>query len=279
MGSETISWTAHYTGYVWFASGLSHEAFATSKGRAFYRAMRPANVVAERIGAPTLDGMLLGRHELIDLRLARAIDAGEIGQVVEVAAGLSPRGWRFREQYGSRITYVEADLPEMRVLKQEALADVGGETDHHYTAEVDALADDGPTSIAALCATLDPTRGTAIITEGLVNYFTTPTLLGMWSRFACALARFPRGIYLSDLITQEHNGSLYARAFGKLLSRATRANVTMHFPTDADAVNALAAAGLDGALLAPKDFARHLHGVEMRGADRVRIVEAIARPS
>ncbi|HEY4179336.1 MAG TPA: class I SAM-dependent methyltransferase [Kofleriaceae bacterium] len=277
MGSETISWTAHYTGYVWFANGLSHEAFATSKGRALYRAMRAANVVAERIGAPTLDGMLLGRHELIDLRLARAIDAGEVSQIIEVAAGMSPRGWRFREQYGSRITYVEADLPEMRVLKQEALADVGGETKHHYTAEVDALADAGPSSIASLCASLDPARGTAIITEGLVNYFTTPTLLGMWTRFARALARFPHGIYLSDLITQEHNSALYVRAFGKLLARATRANVTMHFATDAEAVDALGDAGFDGALLAPKDFARQLHGVEMRGADRVRIVEAVAR--
>jgi O-methyltransferase involved in polyketide biosynthesis len=239
--------------------------------------MRPANVIAERIGAPTLDGMLLGRHELIDLRLARAIDAGEITQIIEVAAGMSPRGWRFREQYGSRIAYVEADLPDMRVLKQEALADVDGETTHHYTAEIDALADEGESSIAALCATLDPTRGTAIITEGLVNYFTTPTLLGMWRRFARALTRFPRGIYLSDLITQEHNNALYARAFGKLLATATRANVTMHFATDEEAVDALADAGFDGSLLAPKDFARQLHGVEMRGADRVRIVEAAAR--
>ena len=30
---ETISPTAHYTGYVWFANGQSHEAFATRTGR------------------------------------------------------------------------------------------------------------------------------------------------------------------------------------------------------------------------------------------------------
>lgn len=30
---ETISPTAHYTGYVWFAHGHSHEAFATTTGR------------------------------------------------------------------------------------------------------------------------------------------------------------------------------------------------------------------------------------------------------
>src|SRR6187549_69119 len=110
---ETISPTAHYTGYVWFAHGQSHAAFATRTGRLMYQALRGPNLIAGRINMPTLEGMLLARHRLIDLRLAQAIDAGEISQVVEVAAGLSPRGWRFRRRYGEKITYVEADLPAM----------------------------------------------------------------------------------------------------------------------------------------------------------------------
>src|SRR5262245_22086850 len=101
---ETISPTAHYTGYVWYASGQSHDAFATREGRMMYRVLRAPQVALRAIGLPTLDGALVARHQLIDLRLARAIDAGEIGQVVEVAAGLSPRGWRFRNRYGDRIT-------------------------------------------------------------------------------------------------------------------------------------------------------------------------------
>src|SRR5438128_1497621 len=103
---ETISPTAHYTGYVWFVHGQSHEAFATRKGRLMYHALRGPNVVAHAAKLPTLEGMLLARHQLIDLRLSAAIDAGEISQVVEIAAGLSPRGWRFRKKYGDRITYV-----------------------------------------------------------------------------------------------------------------------------------------------------------------------------
>src|SRR5687767_14536069 len=102
---ETISPTAHYTGYVWFAHGQSHEAFATRGGRFMYRALRAPNVALHYAGLPTLEGMLLARHRLIDLRLSQAIDAGEISQVIEVAAGLSPRGWRFRNRYGDRITY------------------------------------------------------------------------------------------------------------------------------------------------------------------------------
>jgi O-methyltransferase involved in polyketide biosynthesis len=277
MSSETISWTANYTGHVWYANGLSHEAFATPRGRAMYAVMRPAEAIAKAIGAPTLDGMLLGRHRLIDLRLARAIDAGEISQVIEVAAGLSPRGWRFAQKYGDRIEYVEGDLAGMRAVKEDALAAVGGETDHHYTVLLDALADEGDTSIDHWCQQLDPSRGTAIITEGLINYFDTPTVISMWRRFARALARFPRGLYLSDLLTQEQRSSRSVRTFTSFLARATRSNVTLHFATDVEAVAALDSAGFDGALLAPRDFARELDGVEMRGADRVRVIEALAR--
>src|ERR1700712_930888 len=107
---ETISPTAHYTGYVWLAHGQSHPAFATVTGRVMYHALPPANAVAPRAGLPSREGMLLARHRLIDLRLAAAIDAGEIQQVVEIAAGLSPRGWRVARRYGDRLTYGEAGL-------------------------------------------------------------------------------------------------------------------------------------------------------------------------
>src|SRR5262245_45004489 len=137
--SASISPTAHYTGYVWFAHGHSHEAFATRRGRLMYQALRGANLAAHAVGLPTLEGMLLARHHLIDLRLAQAIDAGEISQVIEIATGLSPRGWRFRTRYGERIAYVETDLPGMIESKRRMLAALGGEVAHHRTAELDAL--------------------------------------------------------------------------------------------------------------------------------------------
>ena len=275
--SETISPTAHYTGYVWFAHGQSHEAFATRGGRLMYRALRGPNVVLHRAGLPTLEGMLLARHRLIDLRLQQAIDAGEISQVIEVAAGLSPRGWRFRNRYGDRITYVEADLPGMLARKRKVLAELGGETASHRTVEIDALADAGPASIAAICGGLDPARGTAIITEGLVNYFDTPTMLAMWKRFAAALRAFPRSLYLSDLILKHGNRAPYIVGFQWLLSAFVRGKVHMHFGSQEEAEDALAAAGFVGMLLDPRDFAFELPDLERAGAGRVRIVEAMAR--
>jgi O-methyltransferase involved in polyketide biosynthesis len=268
---ETISPTAHYTGYVWFAHGHSHQAFATPTGRLMYRALHGPNVIAQRVKLPTIEGMLLARHRLIDLRLTLAIETGAIGQIVEVAAGLSPRGWRFRNHYGDRITYVEADLPGMLAHKRRILGELGGETSHHRTAEIDALIDDGPTSIDGILATLDPTVGTAIITEGLVNYFDRPTLLGMWSRFGKALRRFPSSLYLSDLMLDQHQGPL-VRGFSYLVSAFVRGKVHLHFSSIDDAERALLDSGLPGVLLDPREF--ELKDLESEGAARVRIIEA-----
>ena len=272
---ETISPTAHYTGYVWFAHGQSHEAFATRMGRMMYRALRAPNVAAQAVGLPTLEGMLLARHRLIDLRLRQAIDAGEIRQIIEVAAGLSPRGWRFRQRYGDSITYIEADLPGMIANKRAVLAELGGETAHHRTIEVDALRDDGPTSIDAIASALDPSRGTAIITEGLINYFDRDIVVGMWRRFATALSRFSRGIYLSDIILRAGNRGPLVQGFGLLLSAFVRGRVHVDFADAHDVEGALATAGLDGVLLDPRNFSVELPGLETAGAGRVRIIEAI----
>jgi O-methyltransferase involved in polyketide biosynthesis len=273
---ETISPTAHYTGYVWYAHGLSHDAFATRTGRRLYQALRAPNLLAQRVGWSSLEGMLLARHRLIDLRLAQAIDAGEISQVIEVAAGLSPRGWRFRTRYGERITYIEADLPGMLANKRRILANLGGETEHHRTAEIDALSDD---SVNAVCATLDPTRGTAIITEGLVNYFDLETTLAIWRRFARALGRFPRGLYLSDEMLRDGNSNLATTGFATLLGVFVRGRVHLHFESAEEVERALDGCGFDAVVHDPRDFAFELPDLETAGAARVRIVEALTRPA
>src|SRR5512140_423653 len=275
---ETISPTAHYTGYVWFAHGQSHDAFATRTGRFMYHALHSPNAIAQRVGLPSLEGMLLARHRLIDLRLTQAIDAGEIQQIVEIAAGLSPRGWRFATRYADRITYIEADLPGMLAHKRRILAALGGETAHHRTAEIDALADTGPTSLAAVCATLDPGKGTAIITEGLINYFERDVVLAIWRRFSAALRRFPRNLYLSDMILRDGNRGLLSTGFSWLLSAFVRGRVHMQFETAEQAEDALESAGLVGILLDPRDFTFEIKDLEAAGAGRVRIIEAIAKP-
>ena len=272
--SARISPTAHYTGYTWLAHGLSHPAFATSTGRLLYRALVPANRALAAARQPNLDGLLLARHRLIDALLEEAITAGEIGQVIEVACGLSPRGHRFAARHGAALTYVEADLPAMAARKRDVLARAGAGSAHHRVVDLDATADDGPASLTALAATLDPARGTAIITEGLLNYFPPDAVTGMWRRFATALRRFPRGRYLSDL----HLGSTtraVERAFAGLLGVFVRGRIHFHFDDASDACDALHAAGFGQARLrGPEDHEDLTGPVDLPSARFVRVVDA-----
>ena len=270
--SARISPTAHYTGYTWLAHGLSHPAFATPTGQFLYRALSPANRLMSAAGQPTLDGFLLARHRLIDSLLRAAIDRGEIGQVIEVACGLSPRGWRFAQDYGDRLDYVEADLPGMAAKKRAILAKAGAGGAHHRVVDIDATADSGPASIDALAATLDPSRGTAIITEGLLNYFDPISVAKMWRRFARALQGFPHGLYLSDLHLGEVAGPI-ERLFAGVLGVFVRGRIHFHFDDARAAERELTIAGFERAeLLDPSQ--QDLPNVDRTSARFVRIVHA-----
>jgi O-methyltransferase involved in polyketide biosynthesis len=248
--SEAISPTAHYTGYVWARNGLSDPELATIQGRVMFESLGPTMAVARALGGATLEGYLLARHRAIDVLLARAIERDAVTQVIEVAAGLSPRGWRFTERYGERLTYVEADLPGMASRKRQALERMGSLSHRHRVARVDALADHGPDSITTLTAQLDRTQGLAIITEGLLGYLPQSAVDAIWRRFAAALGAFATGRYISDLhLSVVQNAQV--RAFRRLLSGFVRGRVYLHFDTAEEALAAVRAAGFAEAALHP----------------------------
>jgi O-methyltransferase involved in polyketide biosynthesis len=270
-----ISPTGHYTGYTWVRAGLSDDALATTTGRLFYDALRLPMAVAGRLGLPTLDGTLLGRHLVIDDLLGAAIDDGRISQVIEMASGLSPRGLTFSRRYGSRLTYVEADLADMAATKARRLASIDALDDHHRVVEMDAFSDDGPTSLAAIASGLDQEQGLAVITEGLVNYFPTAAVISLWERVAVTLRGFPTGLYLSDILLRAGNRKpLTAAAIGAL-SVFVRGRVHLHFGSVAEAEGALAGAGFASARLHRVDQQPAAEPVRRDPAARlVHIVEA-----
>ena len=270
---ELISPTAHYTGYVWLQHGLSHPAFATLQGQAFYYALKAPMAMAKGFGGPTLEAFLLARHRLIDLQLENAIESGEITQIIEIAAGLSPRGWRFASRHRERITYIEADLVEMAKYKHHLLQAGGLNTDQHHVRIINALADSGADSLVEIASKLDPEQGLAIITEGLVNYFDTPTVEAMWARFAKVLSGFKHGLYLSDLHVKANNSGTATRMFMGLLSTFVGGNVHLHFKDTATAEQALSKAGFSqGVLLKPSEFREQLPDCRPHGVNVVRVV-------
>jgi O-methyltransferase involved in polyketide biosynthesis len=249
-GSDSISPTAHYTGYVWARNGLSHPELETREGRLLFESLHPAMALSGALGGPSLESYLLARHRAIDALLERAITEHGVGQVLEVASGLSPRGWRFTQRYGDRLTYIEADLPAMAERKRRALQRMGSLSERHRVVALDALRDDGPGSLAELAAGLEHGHGLAIITEGLLGYLPTDAVASLWRRFAATLREFPSGRYISDL----HLGSTQnaiVRASRLVLSAFVRGRVYLHFDDRADAEAALHAAGFDHASVRP----------------------------
>jgi O-methyltransferase involved in polyketide biosynthesis len=226
--------------------------------------------VSRALGGGTLEAYLLARHRALDAALDRAIEEGRVRQVVEVAAGFSPRGLRFSQRY-RELTYVEADLPPMAARKRAALKRIGSLTGRHRVEEVDVLSDDGPGSLGALARSLDRAEGLAVLTEGLLGYLDRESVAGIWRRFASTLGGFATGIYLSDV----HLGELQnaqVRAFRVLLSAFVRGRVYLHFGTEPEIVAALKEAGFASALV---QRASAVSGERRdRGSDLAHIIEA-----
>jgi O-methyltransferase involved in polyketide biosynthesis len=256
-----ISPTAHYTSWVWFRNGLSHTALASSTGRALYASLWAADRAWERLGRePGLERFLLARHRTIDERLEAAIARGEVAQVLEIAAGFSPRGFRFAQRHPS-LLYVEGDLPAVADAKRARLDAAGLRGAHHEVVALDAVREEG---LDAALARLDPARSTAVITEGLIGYLDRATVEQLWRRLARALARFPRGVYFADLYLEEDlQRSAAKRAFRAMLSTFVRGQTHTQADDEAAAHAMLARAGFSRvALHRPTDGAG------------VRIVEA-----
>jgi O-methyltransferase involved in polyketide biosynthesis len=275
--SERISPTAYATGYFWYRHGLSHPALATAQGRRISRLMQPLMMGTRLLGGISLDALLLARHRGIDSVLGDAIEQGRIGQVIEIAAGLSPRGWAMKRRFGAGLRYIETDLPHMVALKQRLLDAGGLLTPGHSVVELDALADGGPQSLAALAKTLDPKLGTAIITEGLMNYLDPESALGVWRRIAGTLAKFPQGIYLNDVYLRPRRINPATLAFGAMLSTFVRGRMHFHFTSETQVVEVMKRCGFaDAVLHQPGALPETKSYAGIRGGDGVSILEARA---
>jgi O-methyltransferase involved in polyketide biosynthesis len=236
--SDAISPTAHYTGYIWTRNGLSHPELETAEGKLLFELVRPAMIFSSAVGSGTLEAYLMARHTAIDNVLTRAIEERGIRQVLEIACGMSPRGWRFTQRHAD-LTYIEADLPAMAARKRRALERMGSLSDRHRVVDLDVLADG---AIAQAVAGLDRGAGLAVITEGLLGYLPTDAVQEIWHRLAAVMSEFNSNLYVAEL----HLSSIQTpviRAFRLVLAAFVRGNVYLHYATDDEARVALGEAG------------------------------------
>ena len=186
-----ISFTAHYTGYVWYRMGISHPNFATQEGQMYAQLVDPAECLAEFFWGSSIRTTLMQRHEMLDARLEALIAEHPQVQILEIACGLSPRGWLFREKYPD-IQFVELDLPDMAQMKREALASLQPDA---KVIGADLFSD----RFAAVFRTFDTSKPLVIISEGLINYFVLDLLRTLLQRLIKYTQDFQALYYLTDV--------------------------------------------------------------------------------
>lgn len=235
-----ISFTAHYTGYIWFQEGISNAALASNKGRWLAKLVSPLERWAENIIGDSMRTTLRQRHGLIDRQLDLFLAEHPDAQVLEIATGLSPRGWRYRQKYPN-LVYVEADLPEMAAAKRQALSQI--ETPAPRIEAVDLFGE----GFQHLLDSFDTKKPLVIISEGLVNYFTKDMLNDLWTRLATGLKQFSIGVYLTDLYPEPVTRRLAKLIWNssKILKVMSRSAFAFHFVSPTEVITAMKTAGFN----------------------------------
>ncbi|EPG41691.1 class I SAM-dependent methyltransferase [Acinetobacter colistiniresistens] len=267
-----ISFTAHYTGYIWYQMGISHPALATAKGKTLAALVHPIESWAEKYVGGSMRTTLKQRHSMLDNQLKALIEQHPDLQVLEIACGLSPRGWWFRQHYPT-ITYRELDLPDMAATKQAALQQIESNTD--AVLSIDLFTD----AFASAFEVFDPQRPLVIISEGLINYFEKPML----QQLIQAIANYGQGFktlhYLTDIYPEPTQNKLATIIWNssRLLKWMSRSAFSFHFQTPAEVEQFFHEAGFNHVeVLQPKQFFQQvtLESTQQHLGDLVWMIQA-----
>ena len=219
-----ISFTAHYTGYIWYKMGISHPAFATKKGKWLAKLVHPLESWAEKHVGGSMRTTLKQRHLMIDEHLTALIEQHPNLQILEIASGLSPRGWNFRQKF-PEIDYRELDLPDMARVKNQALQHIDPSSPEVLS--VDLFTPE----FSDVFQMFDPTRPVVVISEGLINYFNKEMLSKLLSAISAQADRFPELHYLTDVYPEPVKNRLanFIWSCSKLLKFLSRSAFAFHF--------------------------------------------------
>ena len=219
-----ISFTAHDTGDIWYSMGISHPVFATSKGKMLAKLVRPLESWAEKFVGGSMRTTLKQRHSMIDQHLIQLIEQHPDLQVLEIASGLSPRGWNFRQKFPN-LDYRELDLPDMARVKTQALQKI--DCNSPEVLSVDLFTADFEQAFQVF----DPTRPLVVISEGLINYFNKNMLLQLLHAISHYGQNFKELHYLTDLYPEPVKNKLANFIWGcsKLLKWMSRSAFSFHF--------------------------------------------------
>ena len=272
--TSRISISAHYTGYIWYKNGLSHPQFVTPMGRTAYWALKPMNAFMQAMVGASIDTFLIQRHLVLDHLVEQAIAEG-YEQIVELAAGLSSRGYLIKQAHPS-IHYVEGDLPGMSAHKADLLDQLGRQPGH-VTQPCNILDESGSHSIESLLAGLDKSKKTLIITEGLVNYFDLGTIRSVWSRMSTALKGFHQARYITEVYPklEQHPSYKYVKVAQKVVGFFTQGEYPLHYSSNEEMKQGFLEDGFTQvSVTAPEDYYDQLDMPTSSRPSLVRLVVA-----
>lgn len=219
-----ISFTAHYTGYIWYSMGISHPVFATGKGKMLAKLLHPLESWAEKHVGGSMRTTLRQRHRIIDNQLTQLIQQQPDLQILEIACGLSPRSWNFRQKF-PQLDYRELDLPEMAEIKTQALQQLDQQAPQVLTADIFTQ------DFEKIFQGFDPGRPLAVISEGLINYFDKTLLNKLLQGITEYAQDFKALHYLTDIYPEPVKNKLanFIWTSSKLLKVMSRSSFTFHF--------------------------------------------------
>lgn len=194
-----IAVSSLYTAATWVWGAIPCAHFVTPKEAlpifkfvnfymALYRKLNPAKF--------SLKHQLLHRHAAID----KLLHDNQCKRIVEIACGFSPRGSQLSAR--ADIDYTEMDLPEVTRAKRLQLAQsaegravLARANFHLKVGDITRI-----NFVAAFASRKSkPAEKIAIVTEGLMMYFTREQQMPIWKNIA-ALLKQTGGIYLFDYI-------------------------------------------------------------------------------
>ncbi|MFH2007520.1 MAG: class I SAM-dependent methyltransferase [bacterium] len=188
-----VGFTALYTSQAWIWGGLPEaELFDSRLARAIFLWISSVYRLARwlRPGMSPILQALLHRHVMIDRLLERA----DVDQVLELAAGLSPRGANVSAR--AEVVYTEVDLPQMIAAKRGLLA--RSARGRRIAARPNLRFVAGDATRMAFETLLDASRRAVVIAEGLHMYLDVESQRRLWANVASALGRGSGGTFVFD---------------------------------------------------------------------------------
>jgi hypothetical protein len=135
-----------------------------------------------------------------------AVQQHDTAQVVEFAAGVSPRGLQWSQNSPGTI-YFESDLPQLMVKKAKLIrnslissATNGPKRGLLHCCGIDVLNED---SIRKALELVDLDQRITFVTEGLLLYFGENELGRFLTNIRNILTRYPKAVWISDLVSSE----------------------------------------------------------------------------